>query len=119
MPTKRTQLLLEDIAVFHGVFIMAVCLATHCFDVNGCDALLLPAQKKKMRSYPAPLLCTEHIIRDWKRACEGVCTDRLIQRCFMRALERDADGNIDKSLIPQSILDWYSDKEISSSESES
>ena len=37
----------------------------------------------------------------------------------MRELERDADGNIDKSLIPQSILDWYSDEEISSSESES
>mgnify|MGYP004361406655 CR=1 FL=1 len=118
VPTKRTQLLLEDIAVFHGVFIMAVCQPTHCFDVNGCDALLHSAQKKKMRSYPAPL-CTEHIIRDWKRACEEVCTDRLIQRCFMRALERDADGNIDKSLIPQSILDWYSDEETSSSESES
>ena len=66
VPTKRTQLLLEDIAVFHGVFIMAVCQPTHCFDVNGCDA----------------------------------------------------DGNIDKSLIPQSILDWYSDEETSS-ESES
>ena len=40
----------------------------------------------------------------------------------MRALERDADGDIDKSLIPQSILDWYdgsSDKETSSSDGES
>ncbi len=121
VPTKRTQLLLEDIAELHGVFIMAVCQPTHCFDVNGCDALLHSSQKKKMRSYPAPL-CTEHIVRDWKRACEEICTDRLIQRCFMRALERDADGDIDKSLIPKSIRAWYdgsSDEETSSSESES
>ena len=55
VPTKRTQLLLEDIAVFYGVFIMAVCQPTHCFDVNGCDALLHSTQKKRMRSYPAPL----------------------------------------------------------------
>ena len=37
----------------------------------------------------------EHIIRDWKRACEEVCHSRTIQRCFMRALRRNADGEID------------------------
>ena len=104
----------------HGVFIMAVCQLTHCFDVNGCDALLHSAQKKKMRSYAAPL-CTAHIVRDWNCACEETCTHRLIQRCFMRALERNADGNVDKSLIPSSILEWYDsdDEEETFSESES
>ena len=98
---------------------MAVCQPTHCFDFNGCDALLHSSQKKKMRSYPAPL-CTEHIIRDWNRACEESCTDRFIQWCFVRALERNADGDVDKSLIPKSIRDWYddSDDEETSSESE-
>ena len=114
------ELLLEEIAGMHGVFIMAVCQPTHCFDINGCDALLHSAQKRKMRSYPAPL-CTEHIIRDWYRACEESCTDRLIQRCFMRALERDADGDVDKSLIPKQVREWYSDSddEETSSECES
>ena len=104
----------------HGVFIMAVCQPTHCFDVNECDALLHSAQKKKMRSYPAPL-CTAHIVRDWNRACQEACTYRLIQRCFMRALERNADGDVDKRPIPSSILEWYDsdDEEETFSESES
>ena len=74
-----------------------------------------------MRSYPASLYIA-HIVRDWKRACEEVCADRLIQRCFRRALERDANGDIDKSLIPKSNKAWYdgsSDEETTSSESES
>ena len=74
-----------------------------------------------MRSYPAPL-CTAHIVRDWTRSCEEVCTDRLIQRCFMRALGRDAGGDIDKSLIPKPIKAWYegsNDEETASSKSES
>ena len=46
-------------------------------------------------------------MRDWKLACEEVCTDRLLQRCFMRALQRNADGDIDKDLIPNQIRAWY------------
>ena len=81
--TSRTTLLLEDIAEMYGVYILVVVQATHTFDINGCNALLYSAQKKRMRSFPAPL-CTEHIVRDWKRACEEVCHSRTIQRCFMR-----------------------------------
>ena len=99
VPTERTTLLLEDIAGMYGIFILVLVQATPTFDVNGCDALLHSAQKKRMRSFPAPL-CTEHIVRDWKRACDQVCHSRTIQRCFMRALRRDADGEIDESLIP-------------------
>ena len=38
----------------------------------------------------------------------------------MRALERNADGDVDKSLIPSSILEWYDsdDEEETFSESE-
>ena len=105
----------------YGVYILVAVQATHTFDFNGCDALLHSAQKKRMRSFPAPL-CTEHIVRDWKRACEEVCHSRMIQRCFMRALRRNADGEIDESLIPQEIREWYEDSEDerhTSSESES
>ena len=108
VPTKRTVLLLEEISAMHGVFVMAVVQPTHCFDINGCDALLHSAQKRKMRTYPAPL-CTAHIVRDWNRACEEVCHHRLIQRCFMRALRRDENGDIDEDLIPESIRGWYDD----------
>ncbi|MCP4263412.1 MAG: hypothetical protein GY774_38780, partial [Planctomycetes bacterium] len=34
VPTKRTQLLLEEIAELHGVFIITVCQPTHLFDAN-------------------------------------------------------------------------------------
>ena len=85
---------------------MVVVQATHTFDVNGCDALLHSAQKRKLRSYPASL-CTNHIFRDWKKACDEVCHSRTIQRCFMRALRRNTEGDIDESLVPQSIRDWY------------
>ena len=64
------------------------------------------AQKRKLRSYRAPL-CTDHIIRGWKRACDEVYHARTIQRCFMRALRRNTKGNIDESLVPQSIRDRY------------
>jgi len=106
VPTSRTQLLLEELSDKHGVFIMVVVQATHTFDVNGCDALLHSAQKRKFRSYPAPL-CTDHIARDWKRACDEICHARTIQRCFTRALQQNAEEGIDESLVPQSIRDWY------------
>ena len=108
--TKRTQAVLDKMMLLFGVFIFLVVQPTHCFDINGPDALEHSAQKRKMRSYPAPL-CQEHIIRDFKRACSEACTDRLIQRCFVRALRRDKNGDIDKSLIPSDILAWYEDSD--------
>ena len=104
IPTVRTKLLLEEIAENYGLFILVVPQATHIFDINGCDALLHSVQKKRMRSFPAPL-CTDHIVRDWKRAFDEVCHHRTIQRCFMRALRRDAAGEIDESLVPRAIRD--------------
>jgi len=93
-----------------GIFILLVIQPTHCFDVNGPDALKHSAQKRKMRPYPSPL-CQEHIIRDFERACSEALTDRLIQRCFVRALRRDKNGDIDRNLIPSDILAWYQDSE--------
>ena len=40
VPTSRTELLLQEIADAHGVFILVAVQATHTFDVNGCDILL-------------------------------------------------------------------------------
>ena len=70
MLTSRTQLLLEELSDKHDVFIMVVVQATHTFDVNGCDALLHSAQKRKLRSYPVPL-CADHIVRE-SRLATGV-----------------------------------------------
>ena len=55
-------------------------------------------------------------------ACDELRHHRTIQRCFMRALRRDADGEIDDSLIPKAIREWYTDsedEEETSSESDS
>ena len=81
VPTSRTELLLEKIADAYEVLIMVVLQATHTFDVKGYDALLHSAQKRKLRSYPGPL-CTDHIVRDWNRACDEVCHSRTIQTVF-------------------------------------
>ena len=32
---------------------------------------------------------------------------RLIQRSFYRAFRRNAEGDVDESLIPDDILAWY------------
>ena len=34
---------------------------------------------------------------------------RLVQRSFWRAFRRNAEGDVDETLIPQAILDWYGD----------
>jgi len=56
--------------------------ATHTFDVNGCDGLLHYAQEQKLQSYRAPF---------------------DMHGRFMRALRQNIKGNIDESLVPQSI----------------
>ena len=89
--------------------------------MNGCDAVIHSAEKWKLRRYRAPL-CTDHIVCDWKRACDEVCHARTIQRCFMRVLRRNTEGDIDESLVPQSIRDWYEgtdDEQDTDSENES
>lgn len=110
IPTARKNLLLEKISGTHGVFILVIPQATYIFYINGCDALLPLVQNKRMRSFPVPL-CTDHIVRNWKRACDEVCHHRTIQRSFMRALRRDTDGEIDETLVPLSICQWYVDLE--------
>ena len=95
----------QEIAETHGAFIVIGVRATHTFDANGCDTLLHSSQKRKCRSYPAPLW-TDHILRDWKRACEEVCHARTIQRYFMQVLRRNTEGDIDESLV-KFIRDWY------------
>ena len=53
---------------------------------------------------------------------DEVSIERMVQRCFWRAYRRDANGDIDLELIPQSVRDWYenlSDEEATFSECES
>ena len=57
--------------------------ATHIFDVNVCDPLLHSVQKKRMRSFPAPLR-TDHIMRDWKRA---VSCERFVGMQMVRLMK--------------------------------
>ena len=109
---------MEKTSDAHGVFIIVVEQATHTFGVNGCDALLHSAQRQKFRNFSGPL-CTDHIVRDWNRACDEVCHSKTIQRCFIRALRRNMEGDIDESLVPQSIRNWYGDEGDTESEKES
>ena len=105
-PSQRTKDLLDEIGDNYGVVIKAVVQPTHCFDINACDALLHSCHKTKLRSYPATR-CRDHIQRDFDRMVREVSTGRMIQRCFWRAYRRDENGDIDLSLIPQAVRDWY------------
>ena len=101
---------------------MAVVQPTHCFDVNSCDALYHSCQKRRMREFKTPL-CQDHIKRDFYLATKDINSDgRTIQRSFWRALRRNEKGEIDESLIPDSIKEWYdgdSDEEDTFEEVES
>ena len=80
-------------------------------DLNSCDALFHSCTKRRLRQFPPPL-CQSHIQRDWGRAVSEVSEDgRLIQRSFWRAFRRDAAGDIDNALIPDSLLAWYEDSD--------
>ena len=120
-PTIDVTLLLEDIATEYGVFIGVIVQPTHRFDFNACDALYHSVVKRRVRQYPFPL-CQEHILRDYSSAVKEVSTDRVIQRSFWRAHRRNEKGDIDHSLIPNDIQEWYvdsSDEEETLSERES
>ena len=67
-------------------------------------------------------LCQEHILQDYAIAVKEVSTHRVIQRSFWRAHRRNEKGDIDHSLIPEAIRNWYksqSDEEDTVSEHES
>ena len=52
------------------------------------------------------------IQRDWNRAAAEISeSGRLVQRSFWRAFRRNAEGDIDESLIPEELLAWYDDTE--------
>ena len=53
-----------------------------------------------------------HIKRDWALATAEVSADgRLVQRSFWRAFRRNAEGDINESLIPESLVAWYADSD--------
>ena len=107
-PTKATAEILGEIAEEYGVFIGVIVQPTHRYDLNACDALYHSIVKRRQRQYPFPL-CQDHIRRDYALAVSEMSTDRVIQRSFWRAHRRDAKGDIDESLLPQDLLDWYVD----------
>ena len=95
----------------YNVVVKAIVQPTHCFDLNACDALYHSIAKRRLRQFRAPL-CQAHIKRDWGRAVREVSADgRLVQRNFWRAFRREANGDIDESLIPEELLAWYADSE--------
>ena len=79
--------------------------------LNACDALYHSVVKRRLRQFRAPL-CQAHIKRDWAFATAEVSADgRLVQRSFWRAFRRNADGDIDETLIPRSLVEWYADSD--------
>ena len=41
---------------------------------------------------------------------------RLIQKCFVRDLRRNAEGDVETSLIPSPIQQWYENNDETSDE---
>ena len=76
--------------------------------INACDALYHSVVKCRLRQYPFPL-CQDHIRRDYALAVSEMSTDRVIERSFWRSHRRDGKGDVDESLLPKDLLDWYVD----------
>ena len=103
--------LLKEIEEKYNIVIKAVVQPTHCFDLNACDALYHSVAKRRLRQFRAPL-CQAHIKRDWALATAEVSADgRLVQRSFWRAFRQNADADIDDTLIPRSLVEWYADSD--------
>ena len=99
----------------YGISIEVEVQPTHCYDFNAPDALGHSCIKRFLRSRKIPRH-TGHLVRDFDLAVERALTDRAIQRSFMRAYSKNADGDVDETLIPQEIQDWYSDSDYSDEE---
>ena len=86
---------------------------THGFDVNAQDAQYHSSLKFELKNGPMPKNNDElQILFD--EAVERTNQPRTIQKGFIRAYRRDKYGDRNDSLIPQDIMDWYSDDELSS-----
>lgn len=116
--TKKTKQILQEIGDEYQVKIEAEIQPTHSYDFNAPDALIHSAIKREMRS-KKPAQTFSQLERDFKKAVKDVCHARTIQRSFVRAYSRDAKGDIDTTLIPSQLLDWYSDEEMSDGEENS
>ena len=81
---------------------------THCFDFNAPDAGFHSVLKGGVQNLPRAK-CVDHIKRDIALVVDAMQNNnpQIIQNAFIRAYERDTNGEKDKSLIPTQILDWY------------
>ena len=88
---------------------------THGFDVNAQDAQYHSSLKFELKNGPMPKNNDElQILFD--EAVERTNQPKTIQKgfTFIRAYRRDKYGDRNDSLIPQDIMEWYSDDELSS-----
>ena len=102
METKRTRELLDKLELEFNILIQVEVQPTHCFDVNAPDALGHSSIKRYMRSRSAPRHAA-HLVWDFNLAVKNGLTDRAIQRSFMRAYSKDAQGDTDETLIPKKL----------------
>ena len=81
---------------------------THCFVFNAPDAGIHSVLKGGVRNLPRAK-CVDHIKRDIELVVDAMQNNnpRIIQNAFVRAYERDRNGEINQSLIPAQILVWY------------
>ena len=106
---------LDDIEAEFAVNIEVDIPPTHTFDFNAQDALYNSELKRflKKQGFPKEQWCD---LEDKVTDAVNSISLNDIQRRFMRAYSRDENGDENPSLIPESITDWYSEKEMSSEE---
>ena len=86
---------------------------THGFDVNAQDAQYHSSLKFELKNGPM-LNNNDEIQILFDETVEKTNQPRTIQKGFIRAYRRNKYGDRNDSLIPQDIMDWYSDDELSS-----
>ena len=109
VPTKAMKTLLDRMANDFAVDIKCDIQPTHTFDLNAQDALYHAELKRQLRFRGLPEN-NDDLRNKFTDAVNWISLN-TIQRGFIRSYSKDSKGDTDESLIPESLLGWYSDDE--------
>ena len=117
VPTQAMKDLLDEISHEYAVEIQCDVQPTHTFDLNAQDAMYHAELKRQLRfqGYPDD---NDDLREKFATAVDNISLNS-IQRGFIRAYSKDKTGDENMEMIPESLLGWYSDEEMTSDDENS
>ena len=110
--------LLDEISHKYAVEIQCDVQPTHTFDdfdLNAQDAMYHAELKRHLQGYPDD---NDDLREKFAIAVDNISLNS-IQRGFIHAYSKDKTGDENMEMIPESLLGWYSDEEMTSDDENS